>query len=162
MILIDPWIESEFQFLTSKEGFVLESRCTNDFKFVKNDIVLTLSYNNCDGFDAILVSQKSNDISLNTVLDAIKTHEGSFSNSENDTTDDPALVKEQIVELARFLFGNGKKILQGNLQLINELGKIRFWHVGHWISQWGYGIEMSNAKIEENKMLVPKIIQLLK
>ena len=142
-------------------------------KFAKDNVCLLLSYNSRDGFDATFVKDDRDKVALPTVIAAIKAYEGSassFLNEDDYDQDDenevdynsPEKVKAQIIELSQFLQGQGSPILQGNEPLMNELTKLQFWHVGHWVSKWGTTIIMSAEEIEENKLLVPQIIQLLK
>ena len=173
MISIDAWVESEFEFLTSTHGFSLASKSENRLNYTNEQIHVSFTYNDRDGFDATFVKDDCDKVALPTVIAAIKGYEGrasSFLNEDDYDQDDdnevdynsPAKVKAQIIELSQFLQGQGSPILRGDEPLMNELTKLQFWHVGHWVSKWGTTIKMSEEEIQENKLLVPKIIQILK
>lgn len=161
MIVINLWIGTKFNFLITSRGFEILSESSNDIVYQSGDITLRFFYNERDGFDVILYNEKI-EISLTTVLGAINTYQG---NQKNETNDDPLnskIIEKQIKQIANFLQSDGALILKGDNRLLNELEKIQFYHVGEWVEEWGTSIEMTPMEIQENRALIPKILELLK
>ncbi len=160
MYSINAAIKTKFHFLEEAHGFARADCHSNDVTFVNGNISVQFLYNDRDGFDALILDGDAA-ISLLTVLGALRTYRGDYDEGMEDD-ESSAAVEQQIEDLAAFLRGDGGAILSAGTELMNDLKRLRFWHVGHWCSEWGQSIKLSKEEIEENRALVPRIESMLR
>ena len=157
---MEEMIMVEFDFLTEIDEGVIEKIDDCHFRFSGKKVSLMVSYSWRDEIDATLSPLSGNEISIGLVIDAIATYQGKYVEPTGDVLTVP-YARKRAAELAGFL-RNYYRVLEKNNEITNELEKLRFWHVGSWVEEWGKGIKMTEDAIAENKLIVPRIVELLK
>jgi hypothetical protein len=69
--------------------------------------------------------------------------------------------EESMREVLAFLKGRGRKLLRPSRSLRLAACRVRFWHVGDWVSTWGTTIVMSDRELRKCGRVVPELVRLL-